>query len=138
MNKWMSNSRVLDSIPKDERAKQLKALNLDLGVTLPVERALGVQWDAESDLLGLQIKVKEPVYTRRGVLTTLGLVGPYPVADLGGGVRGVRTNPPSKETNHSCLSRPPQLSHIKHNKFSLGKMSNPLPDDPILSIAKLR
>lgn len=83
LHKWMSNSRaVLDTIPNEDRAKVIKTL--DLGASLPVERALGVQWDAERDVLGVQIRELEPVYTRRGVLSTmssvydpLGFVGPY-------------------------------------------------------------
>ena len=85
LHKWMSNSRrVLETIPKSERAKKLESSDLDLGVSLPVERALGVQWDAENDMLSLHIKEVAPVCTRRGVLATmstvydpLGLVGPY-------------------------------------------------------------
>ena len=39
LTKWMSNSRsVLAAIPEEERAKEVKDLDLDL---LPVERALG-------------------------------------------------------------------------------------------------
>ena len=85
LTKWISNNRdVLQAVPGEERATQLKSSNLELGASLPVERALGVQWDAELDVLGLKTKVKDPVCTKRGVLATmssvydpLGLVGPY-------------------------------------------------------------
>ena len=44
LTKWTSNSReLLASIPKDERAKEVKDLDLD---KLPTERALGIQWSA--------------------------------------------------------------------------------------------
>jgi hypothetical protein len=44
LTKFVSNSRkVLESVPEEERAKEIKGL--DLGQDkLPVERALGVWW----------------------------------------------------------------------------------------------
>ncbi|KAL0165725.1 hypothetical protein M9458_037569, partial [Cirrhinus mrigala] len=47
LTKWISNSRsVLASIPDEERAKEVKDLDLD---SLPAERALGVYWCVQSD-----------------------------------------------------------------------------------------
>lgn len=44
LEKWISNSRVvLQAISEDQRAKDLKELDLDRD-KLPVERALGLQW----------------------------------------------------------------------------------------------
>lgn len=44
LTKWISNHlSVLAAIPQEERAKDVKDLNLD-NDALPVERALGVQW----------------------------------------------------------------------------------------------
>ena len=74
LSKWISNSRkVLDSVPLPERAKGVK--NLDLSKDhLPVERALGVGWDTETDKFVFKVspKVKlSSVLTRRGLLSTL-------------------------------------------------------------------
>lgn len=85
ITKWLSNSRgVISSIPVEERAKEIRSLDLDLGSSLPAERVLGVHWNAEKDCFGINIKPKEPVCTRRGLLSTmssvydpLGLISPY-------------------------------------------------------------
>ncbi|XP_072041348.1 uncharacterized protein [Amphiura filiformis] len=83
LTKWISNNReVLESIPKEERAKEVKELNLECD-TLPSERALGLQWQVEADTLGFKIAVKDRPVTRRGILSIvssvydpLGLVSP--------------------------------------------------------------
>ena len=50
LTKWTSNSRaVLASVPVDERAKEVKDLDLDKD-KLPLERVLGMRWDVESDM----------------------------------------------------------------------------------------
>lgn len=80
LTKWVSNKReVLSAVPSMERAK---SITLDLE-KLPVERALGVQWDVEKDTLGFR-RGKETSNTRRGVLSfvasiydPLGLVSPF-------------------------------------------------------------
>jgi hypothetical protein len=47
LTKWTSNSRaVLASVTAEERAKEVKDLDLDKD-KLPVERALGMRWDTE-------------------------------------------------------------------------------------------
>ncbi|CAB4014860.1 Tyrosine kinase receptor Cad96Ca, partial [Paramuricea clavata] len=67
LTKWISNSReLLASIPKEERAKQVKDLDLDQD-KLPIERALGIQWSAESDKFCFKIVIKERPPTRRGM-----------------------------------------------------------------------
>ncbi|CAB4010492.1 Hypothetical predicted protein, partial [Paramuricea clavata] len=79
--KWMSNSReVLANISGEERANPTLDLDLD---HLPVERALGVQWDVERDVFKFQVTNLNKPNTKRGVLSTfsslydpLGLVCP--------------------------------------------------------------
>ena len=52
--------------------------------TLPSERALGLEWDPQDDTLKIRIKLKDPVLTKRGLLSyvssvydPLGFVSPY-------------------------------------------------------------
>lgn len=59
------------AIPEEERAKEVKDLDLDQDI-LPVERALGVQWCAQSDTFGFSISIPEKPLTRRGILSTVG------------------------------------------------------------------
>lgn len=55
LTKWISNSCcVLAVIPEEERAKEVKDLDLDHDM-LPVERALGVQWCVQSDTFKFSI-----------------------------------------------------------------------------------
>jgi hypothetical protein len=71
LTKWSSNSRkVLQSIPSEERAKEVKDLDLNQD-KLPIERALGVQWCAESDEFGFKIVIKDRPQTRRGILSVV-------------------------------------------------------------------
>ena len=47
LTKWISNNKeVIESVPLEERAKEVKSLDLASAV-LPVERALGVEWDTQ-------------------------------------------------------------------------------------------
>ena len=69
LTQWVSNSRaVLASIPKEHRAKQIKTLDLDKA-SLPIERALGLQWCADSDNFQFNIKLSQKPHTRRGILS---------------------------------------------------------------------
>lgn len=71
MNKWLSNHRsVLAIIPEEERAKEVKTLNLDRD-KLPMERALGTQWDVESDTFTFSTVLKSQPTTRRGILSVV-------------------------------------------------------------------
>ena len=71
LTKWISNSRkVIDSIPLSERAASVK----DLLDQLPIERALGVRWDVESDTFGFKISVKDRPATRQGILSVVSSV----------------------------------------------------------------
>ncbi|KAJ8390863.1 hypothetical protein AAFF_G00099950 [Aldrovandia affinis] len=83
LTKWTSHNRkVLMSIPEEQRAKETK--NLDLSSeALPVERALGIQWDTETDAFTYSIKLPDKPMTRRGILAVvnsiydpLGLLAP--------------------------------------------------------------
>lgn len=82
LTKWLSNSKeVLLAIPESERSKSVKNLDLE---HLPIERALGVEWDVGSDSFGFHITVKDRPATRRGLLSMmssiydpLGFVAPY-------------------------------------------------------------
>ena len=47
LTKWISNScDVIHSVPVSERAGSVRELDLE---NLPIERALGIQWDVQSD-----------------------------------------------------------------------------------------
>ena len=84
LTKWVSNSReVMSAIPKGEWSKNLKSSDLHYQA-LPVERALGVQWDVESDAFTFQTVLKNKPVTRRGMLSIvssvfdpLGLANPF-------------------------------------------------------------
>ena len=83
LHKFASNRReVLESLPVDDRAKDLKDIDLRHDV-LPVQRSLGTFWWIESDTLGFRIELKDKPATRRGILSTicsvydpLGIVAP--------------------------------------------------------------
>lgn len=74
LTKWMSNRRtVLESIPENDRAKDVK--NLDLGKdTLPVERALGMIWNVEHDTFGCKVEIKPHPLSRRGILSVVSAI----------------------------------------------------------------
>ena len=83
LTKFNSNNReVLRAVPVDERAKEIKHLNLDFD-DLPMTRALGVLWNVEQDQLTFSVQLKAQPMTRRGVLSVtaalydpLGFVAP--------------------------------------------------------------
>ena len=71
LTKWASNSRkLINSIPEDERAQGFQDLDLNMD-SLPMERALGIQWCAETDQFKIKINLKERPHTRRGLLSFL-------------------------------------------------------------------
>ena len=61
---------VLEAIPEDDLAKGLKNLDLRQN-TLPMERALGVQWCMETDTFQFRITLQDKPLTRRGILSTV-------------------------------------------------------------------
>ena len=69
LTKWVSNSRgVINKIPTCERAK---TVSLDPHDELPMERALGVHWDTDKDMFGIHVKTREPLVTKRGLLSIM-------------------------------------------------------------------
>ena len=69
LTKWVSSDKgVLESIAEEQRAKEVKHLDFDKG-TLPVERALGVEWCAETESFHFKTIVEERPPTRRGILS---------------------------------------------------------------------
>ena len=69
LTKFLSNStQVLSSVPQEDLAPKV-----DLsGGQLPEHKALGVVWDAESDVLKVRIGLNEKSCTRRGLLSMIG------------------------------------------------------------------
>ena len=82
LTKWMSNNReVFSAIPSSEVACDI--IHLDRK-ELPQERALGVKWCAEQDLLSIEPVKSEFPNTKRGILSAtssvfdpLGIAAPY-------------------------------------------------------------
>ncbi|XP_074641169.1 uncharacterized protein LOC141898922 [Tubulanus polymorphus] len=73
LTQFSSNSReVLDTVPESERAKTVKYLNLD-SEQLPMERALGILLDMESDQFHFRVKndLTSKPSTRRGILSAI-------------------------------------------------------------------
>lgn len=69
MEKWISNSRVvLQAISEEQRAKDLKELDLDRD-SLQLERALGLQWCVGTDSFRFKMEMKQQSLTRRGMLS---------------------------------------------------------------------
>ena len=71
LHKFVSNSKdVIRRIPESDKTDGVKKLALDLD-SLPLERALGVQWCIESDCFQFNIVLQEKPCTRRGILSTI-------------------------------------------------------------------
>ena len=57
LHKFASNcKKVLEALPPEDRAKNLKGLELGLD-TLPIQRSLGTYWCIESDTLGFRLQL---------------------------------------------------------------------------------
>ncbi|XP_042891224.1 uncharacterized protein LOC122265845 [Penaeus japonicus] len=86
LTKWMSNSRkVMRVIPTDERSPRIKDINLTID-NLPMDRALGVLWDLDDDVLKIRVSTPMKPTTRRGILSImssifdpLGLLAPFTI-----------------------------------------------------------
>ena len=84
LTKWMSNSKaVLEVLPGEKLAKCIQNLDIRQS-TLPNERALGLEWNTDEDVFRIRVKTKDPVLTKRGLLSyissvydPLGFVCPY-------------------------------------------------------------
>lgn len=61
---------MLNAIPEEDREKKVKNLDLEHD-TLPLERALGVQWCAESGVFKFKVTIKDRPLTRRGILSII-------------------------------------------------------------------
>ena len=71
LHKFTSNSRkVLESIPASDRAANIRDMELSSD-RLPMERALCIEWCAESDTLRFQISADSKPVTRGGILSTV-------------------------------------------------------------------
>lgn len=69
LNKWICNDRsVLSVIPQVSRAKAVKTLDLSKD-QLPMERALGVQWDIEKDVFTVSMTITQYSTMRSGILS---------------------------------------------------------------------
>ena len=74
LHKIISNKKeVLEAFPVDDHSKEIKELNLAVD-PLPIERAVGVMWCAESDSFRFRIELHDRPLTRRGVLSTIGSI----------------------------------------------------------------
>lgn len=82
LTKFLSNRRdVLSTLPSQERANPTLSLELD---RLPINRTLGLHWDAERDVFCFKTVSTNKPATKRGILSTistlfdpLGLLSPY-------------------------------------------------------------
>ena len=71
LHKFVSNSKdVIRRITESDKADGAKELDLDLD-SLPLERALVVQWCIESDYFQSNIVLQDKPCTRRGILSTI-------------------------------------------------------------------
>ncbi len=70
LTKWVSSSRsVLATIPEEDRTKDIKTLDLEKD-KLPMERALGIRWDMESDAFFFRISPNpHHLVSRRNILS---------------------------------------------------------------------
>ena len=72
----------MKNIPIDERATNVKNPDLNCD-TLPIDRALGVQWSVDIDAFCFKISLKSRPITRRGIVSMIssvhnpfGFIGP--------------------------------------------------------------
>ena len=71
LTKFISNSYdVMRSIPSSDHSKEMSKRDLDYE-GLPIERALGVQWNVESDRIQFSTVMKDKPLTRRGILSVV-------------------------------------------------------------------
>ena len=74
LHKFASNCKeVLEVLPADDRAKDLKDLDLRHD-SMPVQRSLGTYWCIEADTFGFRIELKDKPVTRRGILSAISSV----------------------------------------------------------------
>ena len=75
---------MLQSMTETERRKGVKNIDLNNGIDLPKERALGVKWNIENDQLGFTVNLGDKPFKRCGMLSMisqiydpLGLAAPF-------------------------------------------------------------
>ena len=81
LTKFLSNShKILKSLPNSILSPKLVDLDLD---KIPLERALGILWDPNEDVLKVKVLYKEVPNTKRGILSftssifdPLGMISP--------------------------------------------------------------
>ena len=67
LHKWISNDReILFSLPNNEIS--LKVVDLELN-DLPIERALGLLWDPQKDILQIRAADKNLPVSKSGILS---------------------------------------------------------------------
>ena len=70
LTKFVSNSKsFLETIPNENLASNV--LNF-ADRELPIQKALGIYWDAETDRLQVKVKIRPQPHTRRGLLSMIG------------------------------------------------------------------
>ena len=75
LHKFASNLKdVLEALPKDDQAKDLKDLDLRHDTALLFQRSLGTFWCIESNTLGFCIELKNKLLSCRGILSTISSV----------------------------------------------------------------
>lgn len=71
LHKIASNaSQVMNAFPPEERATELKDLDLDVD-PLPLQRSLGVGWNLENDSFTFRVGKDAKPFTRRGILSVV-------------------------------------------------------------------
>ena len=70
LTKWISNEKeVIEQISESERAPSVKVV--DENIVMPVERALGVSWDTNSDCFVYEVVKRNMADTRRKMLSLI-------------------------------------------------------------------
>ena len=71
LHKFTSNEKeVIESIPVEDRAEGIKEIDLNYD-SLPVERALEIEWCIENDVFQFKITLKPRPCMRRGMLSMI-------------------------------------------------------------------
>ena len=65
-----THPEVTHAFPREDQASDLRYLDVSLD-TVPVQRALGVQWDISADAFTFNLSLGKRSFTRRGVLSIL-------------------------------------------------------------------
>ena len=73
LTKWISNEKeVIEQISEPERAPSVKVV--DENIVMPVERALSVSWDTNSDCFVYEVVKRNIADTRRKMLSLIALL----------------------------------------------------------------